>query len=164
VAVPVVHGEGVRKMMDEINLNGEIINVHKLWHSFCDYMKRWYYILRPRATFGRQEIRETKRKYKYINLSNVVGYKAMGRVDKFASKHTDMISLRCDDSYFCSSRLYLIPHETNDRFMGTTVFYIPQCTGEQNQFFLYPDDLDDLIVELKKIQKREKEKKKSWEN
>lgn len=50
----------------------------------------------------------------------------------------------CDDSYHSSSDLILVEHATQaaadrPKYMGTTVLYIPQCSGEKPiHFFLYP--------------------------
>lgn len=94
-----------------------------------------------------------------------VGYDLMQRVENWAKKYpTGVWVLSCDDNYFSSSVLILIEHRTKNRYMGTTVVYIPQCAGEQPiRFFLYPDHRDSLIAALTQIkfeaapiQKREK--------
>jgi len=68
-----------------------------------------------------------------------------GKLDQLSEKYPDHIQhISCDDSHHCSSDLIMIEHATmpkadRPKYMGTTVLYIPQCTGEQPiQFFLYP--------------------------
>jgi hypothetical protein len=77
----------------------------------------------------------------------------MTRVDKWAEKYPKDVKLcHCDDDYFSNAELVLIEHKSQAQYMGTTVVYIPQCTGEQPiQFFLYPDDRRQLIKTLQAI-------------
>ena len=62
-----------------------------------------------------------------------------------------------DDSSHSTSTLVLIPHANDERYMGTSVIFVPQCSSERDNFFLYPRALDELIDALTKI--REKYKK-----
>ena len=71
------------------------------------------------------------------------------RLDKFAKEH-DVVVSPCDDAYFCSSRILLIPSYG----MGATLAIAPQCTSVNNQAFLYTDDIDRLIDALKTIKKK----------
>lgn len=58
----------------------------------------------------------------------------------------------CDDTYFASSNLVLIEHASKTEYMGTTVVFIPQCTGEDPvEFFLYPGHRECLVKFLKSL-------------
>lgn len=134
-------------------------DIHALWHSFCDYMKKWYYDMAPNWTIKGDDLVQTEREYKHFNINKVVGYKSISKIERFISKNPAIARVVCDDSAHCGSRIYLIPHENKREYWGTTVLFIPQCTKEQNNFFLYPNHLNNLIKELQKIQKRQKTKK-----
>ena len=129
------------------------IDVHHLWWKLCNYMKKWYYTKERVFLFKTKKM--GKRTYKFPDLSKAIGYDAICRMDKFVKKNPDVIDVRCDDSVHAGSDLYLIPHENKDEYWGTTVLFIPQCTNVQNEFFLYPNHLNKLIEELKKIQQRQ---------
>jgi len=132
--------------------------VHKVWYDFIDHFKKCYYRMAQKGIFKNKKVVLSKRKYKEFDINKMVGYDAMTMMDKFVSANKSIIPVRCDDSTHSGSSLYLIPHESRKDYMGTTVLFIPQCTKEQNNFFLYPDHLDKLIKELQKIQKRTKKK------
>jgi len=55
--------------------------------------------------------------------------------------------INCDDSNYTGSYLILIPHPTH----GITVFFIPQRSKVQNQFFLYKSHHKELIKALKEM-------------
>ncbi len=82
-----------------------------------------------------------------------VGHDLMRAIEKWAKKYPkDVRILSCDDSYHCGSILVLIEHKAKNSYMGTSVVYIPQCTGEQpSVFFLYPGHTKALISALKTI-------------
>jgi hypothetical protein len=134
----------------------EVDSIHKVWHALTKHLAKWYYAL----NLGwKNDLTPSKRKYKEVDFSKVKGYQAMKRMDLFIRAHPEIIEVSCDDHHFSSSSLYLIPHETKKKFMGTSVLYISQNAPEQNVFFLYPSHLDGLIEELQKIQKRERKKR-----
>lgn len=82
------------------------------------------------------------------------GYKFIVAMEKFCEKHKDIIECGVDDSSFAGSRLFFIPHDNGQEYMGTSVLYIPQCTGEDaTEFFLYPGNLNELMDALGKIRK-----------
>lgn len=84
----------------------------------------------------------------------VIGYKLMERVERWAKKQPkDFVRIvSVDDAYFSTSLLVLIEHKTDDSYMGTSVVFIPQCTGENPiRFFLYPEF--ELLKVLKEIEK-----------
>lgn len=136
----------------------ESYDIHELWHKFCDYLQKYYYNMVKRTTYKKGKFGQTKRKYKHLDISKVTGYDAMCRVGRFAEDNPNIRIVGCDDSHHCGSDIVLIPHEDNKKYWGTTVLFIPQCTNEKNIFFLYPEHLDNLIEELKKIQRRERKK------
>ena len=130
-------------------------DVHKTWHSFCDHMKRWYYVL----YYGwKKDLTRSKRKYKEFDSQQMVGYKAMCRLATYAKGKPDILINGCDDSHHMGSNIALIIHDCEDRFMGTTMILLPQNGRDINQVFLYPHHLDQLIKNLQRIQKREKNK------
>jgi hypothetical protein len=114
--------------MNEFN-NG-MRKIHGIWWDFCDYMKNKY-----------------SDEDGIFNIFDLDGYPAMCMVDEYVEKHPEIKICRCDDSYFSGSDLILIPHPT----MGITVLYIPQNSGIASEFFLYPNDIDELIIALKEI-------------
>jgi len=83
------------------------------------------------------------------------GHELSRKVVKWAAKYPkDVRIISCDDAFHASSQLVLIEHRKRDRYMGTTVCYIPQCTGEQPIcFFLYPSHRSGLITALREIAK-----------
>lgn len=107
----------------------ESTKIHKIWHSFCTYMGREY---------------------------SEVGYEAMCKARKFAKKHPEILIIDCDDNHHASSDIFLIPHEGNKGYWGTTMFFIPQCTDEQNIICLYPNHLNCLIKALQELQERQR--------
>lgn len=112
-------------------------NIHRVSH---DFFKR----------FKKDE------KWRYV------GYDFMKRVKRWATKHPgDARVLRCDDASFCGSSLVLIEHRAENAYMGTTVVYIPQCTGEPpTDFFLYPSHRAGLIAALREIAREAKPREK----
>lgn len=99
----------------------ESFPMHKLWHSFTE-------------TFCKKETDE-----KGCRLWKWKGYPLMQRVDKWRKKNPEVMSVKVDDAVHAGSRLIFIPHEDDYTYMGCTVVYIPQCTGEDPIcFFLYP--------------------------
>lgn len=72
----------------------------------------------------------------------------------------DVIVVGVDDDYHASSDLLLIPHENDEQYWGTTVWYMPQCTGEAPiAFFLYEGHAKQLYTELGKILVRHKKRR-----
>lgn len=88
------------------------------------------------------------------NQWKLTGYAFMVAVEKWARRHPEVIVNRCDDRISAGSRLVLIPHKVNKRYWGTTVIFIPQCSGENpTEIFLYPSHKTDLIKSLHSLQK-----------
>lgn len=83
------------------------------------------------------------------------GYDLMKRVADWAEGRADVHIVACDDDWFCSSSLVVIEHSAPRKWMGLTVVYIPQCTGEQPiSFFLYPNHATTLVKLLKTLNAR----------
>ena len=79
------------------------------------------------------------------------GYELMEAADKWAEKHPEVQTVVVDDDHHATSDLVIMPHENGKDFMGLTVLYIPQCTGENpTRFFLYPRAIQRLIEALSK--------------
>lgn len=123
----------------QVDQAGDVANsaIHNLWHTFSK-------IFRDRE--------DSKWKWS--------GWDMMVRVKKLLpSKLKGVITLRCDDSVHANSDLLLIPHATYwkgrlDYYWGTTVVYIPQCSGEQPiSFFFYGSHLKRIVPMLTKISK-----------
>jgi hypothetical protein len=96
------------------------------------------------------------------------GWQLMEKVRKWAKKYPSVMIVRCDDDYFAGSDLVLIPHENDYSYMGTSVNYIPQCTGEEAiTFFLYPHHRHGLagaLAVLKKLETKKRKKGSDWAN
>jgi hypothetical protein len=106
----------VQEMMDET------AEIHALWWKLNEHVEKC----------GR-------------NLNTLSGYPDMRMLDNFCKDNPDMIRVHVDDSYHCNSYVYIIPHESEKRYMGATVLFVPQCCDERNQFFLYPSDNRGLL-------------------
>jgi len=86
------------------------------------------------------------------------GYEAMRAAERFAKSHPSVAIVRCDDDFHASSSLVLIPHEDEKEYFGTSVAFIPQCTGEKTIiFFLYDCHLDGLLTALRLVRKRSRQ-------
>jgi len=108
-------------------------NVHHLFHKMTDAVDEW----------------------KEEN-PGVFGYKLMKFMedtvnnDVFLRNHVTVAYV--DDDSHASSVVFLVPHYTNYRYMGTSVWYVPQCTGEEDiRFFLYPGAHREMIRALNLI-------------
>ena len=143
----------IKEMVEESN------RIHKIWHSFCTYMEKEYYTLEHRLKKNRGK---TRRKYKQFAPKKLFGYEAMCRAKKFTEKHPEILTVDCDDNWSASSDIFLIPHEGDKGYWGTTMLFMPQCTDEQNIICLYPGHLNSLIKSLQELQKRQR--KNPWDN
>jgi hypothetical protein len=113
--------------------------IHKLYHAF---MKRF---MDGTLTFKGQ------------------GYELSQRIERWAKHHPEVKQVRCDDSYHAGSDLFLIPHATDREYHGTTVVYVPQCTGEKPiEFFLYPVGHHEPLQRALADIKREHKRKRGW--
>lgn len=113
--------------------------IHKTWHAltrkFYDQAKREW-LLEP--------------------------YELMCAIEKWAKRRPEIKIVGVDDSHFASSSLVLVPHALDDEYMGTTVLYIPQCSGEKPiEFFMYPSHRSQLLTALSEME-REHGLKKGW--
>jgi hypothetical protein len=78
----------------------------------------------------------------------LVGYEVMLQVETYVKAHCpDIKVVPCDDDIFASSILLLIPQPG----FGITVRFIPQCTPNQNSFFLYPSHYKKLTKALEEM-------------
>lgn len=91
--------------------------IHVLWHKLHDYLEGY------------------KR-----NIDNLNGYDDIRLMDAFCKENPEVIRVHVDDSYHCNSYVYIVPHESENSYMGATVLFVPQCCDTRNQFFLYPSD------------------------
>ena len=131
-------------------MDEEVLDIHQLWYKLNNYLKKWYFKLKPGFIIVNGKFVEGKRKYKTADIEKVTGYTAMGRMDKFCRENPDIKWAGCDDTLFTGSTLYFVPHKDKDKYWGTTVIYVPQ-NGDNNNFFLYPDHLKNMIKVLTEI-------------
>lgn len=105
------------------------VPVHRVWHDFC-------------SRFCKED-----------HDWKMTGHDLMEAVEEWACSHKGHVRVvGCDDDYHASSLLVLIEHKSKDQYMGTTVVFIPQCTGEKPiRFFLYPGHRLDLMTALLEI-------------
>lgn len=81
------------------------------------------------------------------------GWGMMRAAERWGGRFPDDVRIvRVDDSCFSSSILILIEHKTKDRYMGTSMVVVPQCSGEPPvQMFLYPNHCQGLVAALNEI-------------
>jgi len=89
------------------------------------------------------------------------GWDLIEKLEKFIAKRPQIRMARVDDSSFSNSELVFIPHtydapKLGCSYMGTTVVFVAQCTGDPPvEFFLYPSHLRNLIETLQAIEKEQ---------
>lgn len=112
-------------------------NTHKVWKNFCELFT------------NKNAADPTVPEFKYV------GAELGDLIERWAKKYPNDVKITgCDDTYFSSSLLVFIEHKDDKAltYMGTTVVFIPQCSGEKPiTFFLYPGHTDKLIEVLKGI-------------
>jgi hypothetical protein len=129
---------------------------HKIWHKFSNWLVKTF----GKDLHGEWEIVEItnddgkivkfkSRSFNELELSRrLVGYDVMCKIERYVKRCCPEIKIiGCDDSYYSSSFILLIPHPRH----GITIMFIPQCTTIQNQLFLYDGHFDLLMEELKKM-------------
>jgi len=117
----------------------EADKIHKIWHKFCSHMSKWYYV----------EEKYNGKTYKEFDSTQLLGYEAMTRVEKYAKNHPEIKVVRVDDSVYSGSDLVLVPHPRH----GITMIFIPQNTGVNNEWFLYPGHIESLQQALDEMNK-----------
>lgn len=125
---------------------------HGTWFDFCNHMKKWYYkeVEEYKLIGNALESTKTGKIIKKFDITKMIGYDCMQRVERYAKKHNEIKVIGVDDEVYSSSDLVLIPHPEH----GITVIFIPQCTTVTNQFFLYPPCLKNLQEELESMQQK----------
>ena len=130
-------------------------NIHRVWHEF---QKNFLVIIKNKTPtiINKKKFYFGKEKWRWI------GYELIARVEKWAEKYKkDITIVRCDDNSHAGSIMVLIQHrkQHNAEYMGTSIVFIPQCTGEDpSRIFLYPNHHDNLFKALKNIKIRNKNK------
>ncbi len=127
---------------------------HAIWYKFSKFLTNAY---GKDLWSGYKYLDKNNKKFKYRNFDStefnkrLVGYDVMQRVERYINRFCPEIKIiRCDDAVYAGSIILLIPHPEH----GITVMYIPQCTSQQNQFFLYGSHCKALIkglTEMKKV-------------
>lgn len=115
----------------------DTLRLHAIYHEFV-------------KKFTSEPTADSPSKWKYV------GYDLMVKAEKWAEKHPTVQVVSVDDDYHAGAELILIPHQNDKTYFGTTVIYIPQCTGENPiKFFLYPGHRIGLANALSKVCKME---------
>lgn len=111
------------------------------------------------------KIHETISAYEKV-MEGKGGRDAMLEAERFEDQHPDHVFVtKVDDNYFATSDLVFITHEdpegqpdclgeVHPHWMGVTAHLISPCSGEQAKFFLYPNDLLDLIDTLQTLKQK----------
>jgi hypothetical protein len=130
------------------------LTTHSVWHKFSKWMIKSF----GNDLYGEWQYLEVEKgkKLKYRNFNQftlsqrIVGYDIICKIEKYVSRYCKEIKIiNCDDDTHSGSIILLIPHPSH----GITVFFIPQNTKVQNQFFLYESHCKNLIAELNKMKK-----------
>lgn len=130
-------------------------NIHYAYHKLCDkFVGQKRVPGKPHTFLG-------KKYYPTVDYWKLKGYALMKAMERFAKKYPDYVELvSCDDDYHAGSMIALIKHQKPNEYFGTTLLYIPQCTGEDPiRLFLYDGHRTQLINALKSIAKAKKGKK-----
>ena len=138
--------EGIKKSVGE---------AHKVWHKFSGWLSKTFGadLVEDKVLEVSMKNGKTKKiKYKDFNewelSKRLVGYEVLEKMEKYVAKHCKEIKVvRCDDSVYAGSSIFLIPHPNH----GITVLFVPQCTSIQNQFFLYDNHYKSLMKALKEM-------------
>jgi hypothetical protein len=147
------------KSKEDITLKKEsqrLVEVHRTWHKFSNWIIKtygkdlhgeWQFLEGTGANGKKFKIKH--RFFDELKLSQrMVGHEVIGKVENYVKKYCPEIRvIRCDDHAYAGSSLLLIPHPKH----GITVFFIPQCTSVQNQFFLYKGHYNALMKALKEM-------------
>lgn len=114
-------------------MNRHSTEIHRVWHAFC-------------RRFGGGPDQKWKLK----------GYAFMQAVERWAKKYPEVQVVSVDDNHHAGSYLVLVPHydEIQKEYWGTTLVYIPQCSGEDAiDFFMYPGHLDGFWDAMEKLKR-----------
>jgi hypothetical protein len=130
----------------------EARKTHGIWFDFCNHMKKWYYKEVDEYKLDKKTIEyvTTGKMIKEFDVTKMIGYDCMCRVEKYAEKHKEIKIISVDDDVYSSSNLVLIPHPQH----GITAIFIPQNTNINNQFFLYPSCIENIQEELDAMKKK----------
>jgi len=128
----------------------DTMKVHIVWHKFRKFLEKNFSSSDIEREFE-TEINGVKTKHKMFNevefSRRIVGHEAMTKIRNYAKKNPKIRIVGCDDSVHASSMIVLIPHPT----MGITMMFVPQCTGVQNEMFLYPSHYKMLLDALNEM-------------
>lgn len=132
---------------------------HVIWHKFYNWLVKtyghdlhgpWQYMEGVNQKTGKK-FKIKHRGYDENKLSErLVGHEVIEKIERYIKRCCPQIKvINCDDSVYAGSIILLIPHPKH----GITIMFIPQCTGVQNQFFLYKQHYNMLMKEMKKMEK-----------
>ena len=115
-------------------------NVHRHYHGMYNIMKE---------IVNSEEYENQHVMYDYEDAVRIYNDN-MNNIEKDGRPPIETVHV--DDDWHTSSEVYIIPHCSDWQWMGVTVEYVPQCTGEQPiRFFLYPHALDKMIEALQRM-------------
>ena len=85
-----------------------------------------------------QKIKKFDKNGKYQGWKHT-GWNLIEEAEKFAKKHPEHVRVvPCDDETHSSSALILIEHKCKNRYLGTSVVFVPQIANHDPvKFFLY---------------------------
>ncbi len=113
----------------------ETERLHTLWHKLHEYLE------------GHDK-----------SIDDLSGWDDLKLMHDFCKDNPDVISVHIDDSYHCNAYLFIVPHESEKKYMGASVIVVPQCCGTNNQFFLYPGDNRGLLNACLRLEDKFQEK------
>ena len=117
---------------------------HYIWYEFSEYFSQWYFYDLD-VEFDDINIHE-----KVFDSTKMIGYEAIEKVEQYVETHEDIYIVSIDDSVFASSILVFIPHPE----MGITIIFVPQCTTNLNEFFLYPEMINRIQKKLDELKEK----------
>jgi hypothetical protein len=135
-------------LRDWLRPNKKKRGIHTVFQDFC---KRFEVRTKTGETkIGKKKVNLYKESWRWK------GFKMMEHVEKWAEKWPDDVQITSvDDDHYCGSMVVFIEHKAPDAYHGTTLVYIPQCTGEDPiRFFLYPGHHQGIVKALAIVKER----------
>lgn len=88
-------------------------------------------------------------------IEGKTGYELMELAEQIAKQYPEHVHIaNIDDSVHSNSLLMFVEHRCDKYYNGTSVFVIPQCSGEKPlRFFMYEEQLKSVLNCFAKIQR-----------
>lgn len=90
--------------------------------------------------------------FDYKLSERLSGFEVMEKIDKYVKLNSDIKIVKCDDSFYSTSYIILVPLPK----MAIRMFFVPQCTEIKNEIILGSYNIDNLFKELYKMKKKYK--------